>query len=80
MYKKGFDYFGITDILKSWMSDCSQASLKLETLLGVPHALCFQHFRQHLWDAVSTFDVPSKGSLLEIRYEGDEVEGIRNRR
>ena len=66
MYKKGFDYFGITDILKSWMSDCSQASLKLETLLGLPHALCFQHFRQHLWDAVSTFDVPSKEAFWKL--------------
>ena len=66
VYRKGFDLFGITEILESWMSDAHQSSFKLEGLLRVPHLLCFQHFRQHLWEAILTFDVPQKDAFWKL--------------
>ena len=66
VYQRGFDLFGITPILQSWMSDAHQSSFKLETVLGVPHMLCFQHFRQHLWEAVLTFDVARRDAFWKL--------------
>ena len=51
------------------MSDCSSASLKLqdmEELRGKAHVLCFQHFRQHLWDAVATFNLRDKNEFWTL--------------
>jgi hypothetical protein len=61
VYKKGFELFGLAALLKGFMSDSSPASFKLEQeLLGTYHTLCFQHFRQHLSDAIATFTLAEK--------------------
>ena len=61
VYRRGFELCGILPDV--WISDCSSASLKLETLdlwSDKVHILCFQHFRQHLWDAIATFNLVKK--------------------
>ena len=61
VYRRCFELCGILPAV--WISDCSSASLKLETLgiwSGTDHVLCFQHFRQHLWDAIATFALNEK--------------------
>lgn len=56
MYQKGFELFGLTDILEVWLSDNSTASDKLAAVYSLKrHVLCFQHFRQHLSDAIASF-------------------------
>lgn len=49
------------------MSDSSPASFKLEQLLlGKFHTLCFQHFRQHLCDAIATFTLAERTSFWSL--------------
>ena len=56
MFEKGFKLFGLTDILEVWISDNSSAADKLAALYSSKrHVLCFQHFRQHLSDAIASF-------------------------
>ncbi len=55
VYQKGFDLFGISPLLKVWISDNSSAAAKLASMYEAVHVLCFQHFRQHLWDAIASF-------------------------
>jgi hypothetical protein len=67
VYKRGFYLFGIEELLEVWISDCSTASLKLATTYANKrHVLCFQHFRQHLWDAVATFNLADKNSFWRL--------------
>ena len=72
--------------LLTFMSDCSPASLKLATTILKRHVLCFQHFRQHLSDAVSSFSFEQKNEFWQLvmkvlkwrGYSSDDalVEGI----
>lgn len=56
VYEKGFDLFGLSEILEVWISDNSKAAAKLASIYATKrHALCFQHFRQHLWEAIASF-------------------------
>lgn len=69
VYLKGFTLFGLKDLLKTFMSDSSTASFKLARLLAdslEAHALCFQHFRQHLWDAVAAFPYDLKSQFWTL--------------
>ena len=67
MYRRCFELCGfVPDV---WVSDCSSASLKLETLddwLHTAHVLCFQHFRQHLWDSIATFVLSDKTAFWSL--------------
>ncbi len=57
VYEKGFTAFGLSELLEVWLSDNSSASVKLALkYVAKKHVLCFQHFRQHLWDAISSFN------------------------
>ena len=61
VYQKGFDLFGISQLLEVWISDNSKAAAKLaSTYAAKVHVLCFQHFRQHLWDAIASFTHEAK--------------------
>ena len=61
VYLKGFDLFGISQLLEVWISDNSKAAAKLaSTYAAKVHVLCFQHFRQHLWDAIASFTHEAK--------------------
>jgi hypothetical protein len=58
------DLFGISNLLDVWISDNSKAAAKLAaTYERKRHVLCFQHFRQHLWDAIATFNHQVKKSF-----------------
>jgi hypothetical protein len=66
MYVQGFTLFGVKELLLAYMTDASPASFKMErSLVGKFHALCFQHFRQHLWDAIATFSLDATAPLAE---------------
>lgn len=67
VYAKGFRLFGLWDKLETFMSDSSPASFKLEQILvGKNHTLCFQHFRQHLWDAAASFSLNDKSAFWTL--------------
>ena len=64
VYERGFELFGISDLLEVWISDNSKASAKLAaTYAQKRHVLCFQHFRQHLWDSIASFNHQVKKSF-----------------
>jgi hypothetical protein len=64
VYERGFDLFGISNLLDVWISDNSKAAAKLAaTYERKRHVLCFQHFRQHLWDSIATFNHQVKKSF-----------------
>ena len=67
MYVQGFTLFGVKELLLAYMTDASPASFKMErSLVGKFHALCFQHFRQHLWDAIATFSLDDKNTFWTL--------------
>lgn len=67
VYKRGFELFGLATRLKGFMTDSSSASFKLEEELhGTFHTLCFQHFRQHLSDAIATFTFTERTSFWTL--------------
>ena len=66
VYSEGFELFGVLGSLISFMSDCSTAALRLAAKIMKDHALCFQHFRQHLWDAVATFSFSDKNEFWQL--------------
>ena len=78
VYQKGFDLFGVSNILEVWMSDNSTASVKLAAIYDAEskkHVLCFQHFRQHLWDAIAAFNHADKkrfwtSVMMIMRWKG----------